>query len=162
MFCAAPGTTIFRDICSRRPGESASCCLTQPAPWCCALWGKPQGCNPARIEPSQGRVVKEHCAETSAWQRREDVELVETHERQVAELEASLAEVSAAAAAAEAEDWEAQQAAVDRLNEHDMEVREPVCCIRPVRSQQPTAPDYAAATLRLYSACALTPARLFC
>ena len=103
---------------------------------CCTIYGKSQGCNPARMRPSQGRIVIERFARTSAWQRREDAELVETHERQVAELANSLAQVSAAAAAAEAEDRAAQQAAVDRLNEHDMEVRDRVWRTRPVRSQQ--------------------------
>ena len=72
--------------------------------------------------------------------RREDVELVETHERHVAELEAALAEVRATAAAAEAEDEAAQQAAVDRLNEHDSEVRERVWGKLNSKIQQPTAP----------------------
>ena len=57
-----------------------------------------------------------------ALSHREDVELAETRKRQVAELETSLAEVKATAAAAAAEDEAAQLAAVDRLNEHDMEV----------------------------------------
>ena len=105
------------------------------------LCGKAQGCNPARIRPSQGRFVDERFAEICTWQRSEDAELVETHERQVAELQKSLAEVSAAAAAAEAQDRAAQQAAVDRQNEHDMEVRERVWRTRLCLSQHLTVPD---------------------
>ncbi len=53
---------------------------------------------------------------------REEGQLAATHAQQVADLEAALAEVSAAAAAREAEDDAAQLAVVDCLQEHDSEV----------------------------------------
>ena len=55
------------------------------------------------------------------WSR-EEGRLAETHVRQVADLEATLAEVTSAAAVAEAEDDAARIAAMERLQEHDSEV----------------------------------------